>query len=203
MATQLLPPSYMALMHVSGAGAASHSVPGTVLRARGAPGAGQVPPSRGASRRAGATLGKRGVGWEDAGEGERSIPCLPPKHPPPHPSLPERGMEPSVPRGGFSSGAPGESSEAAEGRVGCARAFPSTDNLVAAGSGSGGCTRWHPHGGEGPLSIPGRSHRVGPVPVPGGVEESAAGWGPYWAHLFPATGEGTARLGGCVSSGKD
>lgn len=202
MAT-LLPPSYKVLIHTSGAGASSRGVPGTVPRARGAPGPWQMPPSRGASCRTGAALGKSGVGREGAGVGERSIPGLPPEHPPPHPPLPEQDTEPTVLWGGFSSGGPGESSEVGGGRVGCARAFPSTHNFVAAGFGSGGHPRWHPPEGEGPHSIPGWSCCVGPVPVPGGAEESVAGWGPYWAHLFPATGEGTAWFGGCISSGKD
>lgn len=57
MAT-LLPPSYKVLIHTSGAGASSRGVPGTVPRARGAPGPWQMPPSRGASCRTGAALGE-------------------------------------------------------------------------------------------------------------------------------------------------
>lgn len=122
MAT-LLPPSYKVLIHTSGAGASSRGVPGTVPRARGAPGPWQMPPSRGASCRTGAALGKSGVGREGAGVGERSIPGLPPEHPPPHPPLPEQDTEPTVLWGGFSSGGPGESSEVGGGTGGMCTCF--------------------------------------------------------------------------------
>lgn len=81
----------------------------------------------------------------------------------------------------------------AEGWVGGARAFPSTNNLAAAAA----------FGGEGADPAAPRSHGGAPwysqlellwglVPPPG--EESTAVWGPCWAHLFPAVGGGTEQL---------
>lgn len=159
---------------------------------------GNIAASRGRSREEGCWLGRCWGGREEH---------------PPSPAWASFSSSPSAraghgalgPLGWLQFWSPGESSEVVWGGwVGCARTFSIIDNSTVAGSGSGGDhTRWHPHGREGPLSIPGRSRCVGPVSVPGGVEKSTAGWGPYWAHLFLATGEGTARLGGCGSSNKD
>lgn len=195
MATQLLHPSYMALMLWSGFPRCAWHRPGGLGWSPGATKQGSITPSRGCSG-AGCWLGGCWGGREEH---------------PPSPTQASSSSSPSVPAGHGALGPPGWFQRwspwgelgGGGGTGGMRTYFPQHRQLCGGRLWSGGHSRWHPPSGEGPLSIPGRSRCLGPVSVPSGVEESAAGWGPYWAHLFPATAEGTAQLRGCLSSNKD
>lgn len=203
MATQLLPPSYKVLIHTSGAGAASRGLSDTVPRARGAPGPWQVPSSRGASRRTGAALGKRGVGQEGAGVGERSIP-----------GSPTQASSSSSPSAGAGHGA--------HGPLRWIQLWRPWGELGGGGGTGGMCTCFSQHpqlcgsrlwlGGASPVASPrrgGSPQHPWPEPLRGASARPWWGGGEHGrvgAILGPsvsATGEGTAWLGGCISSGKD
>lgn len=111
--------------------------------------------------------------------GERNIPHLPPGHPSPHPPLPEQGMEPSVPWGGFSSGAPGRARRWCGGDgwdvhvLSPSSTTPRWQALAQGGTIPGGI----PMAGRVPSASPAGAAAWGPCPSPAGWRRARQGGG--------------------------
>lgn len=92
------------------------------------------------------------VGWEGAGVGERSTPCLPPRHPPPHARAGHGAL--GAP-GWFQLWSPWGELGGGRGRGGmhmhCLQHPPVCSRRLWLRS----HTQWHPPSEEGPLSLPG------------------------------------------------